>query len=206
MDKDALLHKLLFEGSQECVSKQEQALVLMGVNAVLARETEVTQFALNAFENGASYEAIAEVLMAAVVSRGLPAWLSGVKALEHIKSLSTDVTAQVAFGSVHSFEDATNYLAGENGNISSWATLMGELNRDALYHYAGLREQLLHDGQVSRKVKEFVIIGLNLALGYETGLNVHIKAALDAGANEQSIEAVFKLVLTYLGAMHATLI
>jgi AhpD family alkylhydroperoxidase len=73
------------------------------------------------------------------------------------------------------------------GEIPVWVKMMGENKPDALYHYCQLRKIGLEDGVLSRKVKELILIGINLVRRYETGLKLHIKGALDAGAKEEEI-------------------
>lgn len=73
------------------------------------------------------------------------------------------------------------------GHIPDWVKLMGEKVPEALYHYYQLRKIGVDDGVLPRKVKELILLGINLVRRYETGTRVHIKGALDAGATVEEI-------------------
>jgi len=79
------------------------------------------------------------------------------------------------------------------GFLPEWVQLMGEEVPDALYHYYQLRKIGVDDGILSRKVKELILLGINLVRHYETGTRVHIKGALDAGA---TTEEIFETIVT----------
>lgn len=73
------------------------------------------------------------------------------------------------------------------GQIPEWIKMMGDKRPDALYHYYQLRKIAVEDGVLPRKVKELILIGINLARHYEPGLRLHTKGALDAGATVEEI-------------------
>lgn len=186
--------------------RKEKELILVGINSVLLKEEEAVKHALAAQKEGALVEEVAEILLAAIVTRGLTAWLVGVKALEAMLANTDEPAPKIALEEVAEIKDladAKTYLAGENGKISNWAALMEDYNEGALLNYTRLRTFLLNDQYISRKVKEYVIIGLNLALGYNTGLSVHIEAAQKEGATKEQIQEVFSVALLYMGSITA---
>lgn len=73
------------------------------------------------------------------------------------------------------------------GYIPDWVKLMGERAPDALFHYFQLRVIGVDEGILPRKVKELILLGINLVRHYEIGTKIHIKGALDAGATEEEI-------------------
>jgi len=79
------------------------------------------------------------------------------------------------------------------GYLPDWVKLMGENAPDALYHYYQLRKIGVEDGILPRKVKELILLGINLVRRYETGTRVHMKGALDAGA---TIEEIVETIVT----------
>lgn len=198
-----LMEKTLSEGH---LTRKEKEMILVGINAVILKEEETVKHALAAQKEGALVEEVAEILLGAIVTRGLTAWLVGVKALDAMLENQEGPADEVALeevAEIKDLEDAKEYLAGENGKVSNWAALMEQYNPDALLNYTRLRTFLLNDQYVSRKVKEYVIIGLNLALGYNTGLSVHIEAAMKEGATKEQIQEVFHVALLYMGSIAA---
>ncbi|MFH0814149.1 MAG: carboxymuconolactone decarboxylase family protein [Pseudomonadota bacterium] len=83
------------------------------------------------------------------------------------------------------------------GHIPDWVKMMGDKRPDALYHYYQLRKIGVEDGVLPRKVKELILIGINLVRRYETGLELHIKGALDAGA---TVEEICETIVTAMVA------
>jgi len=77
------------------------------------------------------------------------------------------------------------------GELPEWVAQMGQMAPDALYHYHAMRKIALEDRALPRKVKELILIGINLIRRYPTGIKVHIKGALDAGCTPAEIAEVF---------------
>jgi AhpD family alkylhydroperoxidase len=83
------------------------------------------------------------------------------------------------------------------GQVPEWIKMMGDMRPDALYHYYQLRKIGVEDGHLPRKVKELILIGINLVRRYETGLRLHVKGALDAGA---TVEEICETIVTAMVA------
>jgi len=79
------------------------------------------------------------------------------------------------------------------GYVPEWVKLMGEKAPDALHHYYELRKIGVDRGVLPRKVKELILLGINLVRHYEPGTRVHVKGALDAGA---SVEEIVETIVT----------
>ena len=76
------------------------------------------------------------------------------------------------------------------GEVPEWAAVMGERCPEALYHYCQIRDVALKDRVLPRKVKELILIGINLVRRYPMGLQVHVRGALDAGCTPDEIAEV----------------
>jgi AhpD family alkylhydroperoxidase len=76
------------------------------------------------------------------------------------------------------------------GQVPDWVKVMGELAPEGLYHYYNLRNIGVNEGVLPRKVKELVLIGMNLIRRYPPGLRAHVKGALDAGCTPAEIAEV----------------
>ena len=77
------------------------------------------------------------------------------------------------------------------GELPGWVEQMGQMAPEALYHYCRMRDIALEDRVLPRKVKELILIGINLIRRYPTGIQVHVKGALDAGCTPDEIAEVF---------------
>jgi alkylhydroperoxidase/carboxymuconolactone decarboxylase family protein YurZ len=87
-------------------------------------------------------------------------------------------------------EEVYNAFRAYYGKVPDWVKLMGELAPEGLYHYFNLRAIGVNDGVLPRKVKELILIGMNLIRRYPPGLRAHIKGALDAGCTPAEIGEV----------------
>ncbi|HEY8528248.1 MAG TPA: carboxymuconolactone decarboxylase family protein [Paenibacillaceae bacterium] len=60
-----------------------------------------------------------------------------------------------------------------------------------------MRQQLLRDGAVSRKLKELTLLGINLAERYPRGVKLHAEGARKCGASDEQIaETALTALLT----------
>lgn len=193
---DLLEEKIIKNG---VIEEKFQRLVLIGMDAVTYNEKSMLFHTENGIKSGLKPIEMADALLAAIVTRGLTAWLVGIKAIEHAEKLigEKSETQKLELSSISNFEETQKYFSGENGNISKWLEYFNVYKPAAGLYYGQLRDVLLRDFAISRKIKEFVIIALNLALDYKTGLDVHIAAAYKEGATKEEIETVFQLALIH---------
>ena len=56
------------------------------------------------------------------------------------------------------------------------------------------------EGALSPKEKELICVGISIAIGCETCIVMHTKAALEAGATKEEIMEVFGVALTLRGS------
>jgi alkylhydroperoxidase/carboxymuconolactone decarboxylase family protein YurZ len=59
-----------------------------------------------------------------------------------------------------------------------------------LRDYANLRKLALSDGHVPRKMKELVLVGINLSERYPSGVSLHVTGARRLGATDTELADV----------------
>jgi alkylhydroperoxidase/carboxymuconolactone decarboxylase family protein YurZ len=59
-----------------------------------------------------------------------------------------------------------------------------------LRDYANLRKRTLGDGLVPRKMKELVLVGINLSERYPNGVSLHVSSARRLGATDAELADV----------------
>jgi AhpD family alkylhydroperoxidase len=83
------------------------------------------------------------------------------------------------------------------GRIPDWAETVGQIMPELLEPWLGLRSQVMSDGALPRKVKELMLLGINLVRRYPSGVENHLRAAMDAGATQEEImETIATAVLS----------
>ena len=65
--------------------------------------------------------------------------------------------------------------------------VMADKSPQALKAYFALRTIVIEEGALSRKVKELILLGINLVRHFEPGVSFHIKGALESGASQEEI-------------------
>lgn len=65
--------------------------------------------------------------------------------------------------------------------------VMADKSPEALKAYFALRSIVMQEGALPRKVKELILLGINLVRHFETGVRFHIKGALESGATQEEI-------------------
>ena len=73
------------------------------------------------------------------------------------------------------------------GQVPEWAETVGQIMPELLEPWLGLRSQVMVDGALPRKVKELILLGINLVRRYPPGVELHLKSAMDAGATKEEI-------------------
>ena len=76
------------------------------------------------------------------------------------------------------------------GNTPDWTQTLAELMPEMLESWLNIRQKVADDGALSRKVKEFILIGINLVRRYPSGVENHMKKALEHGATKEEIMEV----------------
>jgi alkylhydroperoxidase/carboxymuconolactone decarboxylase family protein YurZ len=178
----------------QALSKKDKLLILVGINAAGRYERGVMDYTKKALDAGASLGELVEILTPCILSRGIPAWFEGLKAITFALEIvgrdenSSSYQEFLDFQDVH---EVINYFKTEaNGIKAEWVTVMEQEAEQVLYHYGNLRASILKDGAVSRKLKEFVLVGINVAERYPKGIELHLNSARKLGATEAEISEV----------------
>ncbi|MBI5969229.1 MAG: carboxymuconolactone decarboxylase family protein [Deltaproteobacteria bacterium] len=76
------------------------------------------------------------------------------------------------------------------GQVPDWAEVVSQIMPDLLGPWIEIRSKVIADGALSRKVKELILLGINLVRRYPSGVETHMRGALDAGASKEEIMEV----------------
>lgn len=190
-------HEVITAGE---ISNKDKELMLVGVNAARRYEKGMLYHTKNALDAGASLQELIEILTPCILSRGIPAWFEGVKAIQFAKKYNGNTSSEKApeenmpEADFQDVDDARCYFTEEAGGVTSdWVKIMEEVAPEVLLHYANLRASTLKDGIVPRKLKEFVLVAINVAERYETGIKLHAKSARELGATDKELAEVMLL-------------
>lgn len=176
------------------LSKKDKLLILVGINAAGRYERGVMDYTKRALGEGASVGELVEILTPCILSRGIPAWFEGLKAITFALELVERDENPSAHQELPDFQDVhevIEYFKTEaNGIKAEWVTVLEQEAEQVLYHYGNLRASILKDGAVPRKLKEFVLVGINVAERYPKGIELHLNSARKLGATEAEISEV----------------
>lgn len=195
----ALRRTIMEEGA---LSRKEKEWVLVGVNAARRYERSMLYHTKCALDAGSTVAELAEVLLPCILSRGIPAWLEGYKALvyaeEYLGRSDRSERVEAAAPSIATLDDALAYYHEEaGGHEPDWVRLMKKYAPGTLRDYANLRSLALVDGRVPRKMKELVLVGINLSECYPAGVSLHVNGARKFGAtNAELADVALTCVLT----------
>ena len=68
---------------------------------------------------------------------------------------------------------------------------------ELLSSWIEIRSKVIADGALTRKVKELILLGINLVRRYPSGVETHMRGALDAGAtNDEVMETIATAILS----------
>ena len=195
----ALRRAIMEEG---VLSRKEKEWVLVGVNAARRYERSMIYHTKGAMDAGSTVAELAEILLPCILSRGIPAWLEGYKALvyaeEYVGRSDRCEGAEAVPPSIATVDEALAYYREEaGGHEPDWVQLMKGYAPGTLRDYANLRRLALSDGRVPRKMKELVLVGINLSEYYPTGVSLHVNGARQLGAtNAELAEVALTCLLT----------
>ncbi|WP_156289445.1 carboxymuconolactone decarboxylase family protein [Oceanobacillus salinisoli] len=188
--------------SDGAISKKDKELILVGINAARRHEDSMLYHAKGAADSGATINELVEILTPCILSRGIPAWFEGVKAIQFFNEYKNETNKEMNGHTIdmdfQSVDEAIEYFKTEaDGVKSEWIEVMEKEVSEVLLNYGNLRASILNDGKVPRKIKEFVLIGINIAERYEKGAELHISSARKLGAtNEEIAEVAITSLLT----------
>jgi alkylhydroperoxidase/carboxymuconolactone decarboxylase family protein YurZ len=186
----ALRNEILVKGKMQ---QKDKELILVGINAARRYERSMLYHTKGAIDAGATVEEIIEIISTCIISRGIPAWMTGVKAITYAledlkgKYVNEPVHKEKGFTSV---EECMNFFSNGSGNVPDWLSLLAKHNPDVLVQYCSLRKVVLKEQAVSRKLKELLLIGINVCERYKEGVELHVKGAKNFGATNEEIAEV----------------
>ncbi|NHM32893.1 carboxymuconolactone decarboxylase family protein [Neobacillus terrae] len=186
----ALRNEILVKGKMK---QKDKELILVGVNAARRYERSMLYHTKGAIDAGATVEEIIEIISTCIISRGIPAWMTGIKAISYALN---DLKGQYSIEPVHeekgftSVEECLNFFRDGSGAVPEWLNLLGKHNPDVLIQYCSLRKIVLKEQAVSRKLKELLLVGINVCERYKEGVALHVKGARNFGATDEEIAEI----------------
>jgi alkylhydroperoxidase/carboxymuconolactone decarboxylase family protein YurZ len=184
--------------------RKDKELILVGINAARRYETSMLYHTQGALDAGASVLEIADAVLCTVISRGLPAWLEGQKAvrfaLEH-QAATTAATPSVAPQQTLLQDTAAcdAYYTRTFGQLPAWAALMRDTSEDVYISYTNLRNASLAETHIRPALKELILAGINAAERYPEGVRIHASGALAKGATKAQLAECFTTALLTAG-------
>ena len=187
-----LREEILVDGK---VSKKDKELILVGINASRRYERSMLYHTKGAIDAGATVDEIADVIATCIISRGIPAWLTGIEAIKYaVNELAgpTSLNQKNERENRHfeSIEDCLQYYEQEFASTPDWVELLKQYNPDVLFRYSNLRNTALSDHHVSRKLKELILVAINVCEHYKKGIEIHVNNARELGATDEEIAEV----------------
>ena len=76
------------------------------------------------------------------------------------------------------------------GQVPDWAETVGQIMPELLEPWIKIRLLVMADGALPRKTKELVLLGINLVRRYPSGIENHLRNALDYGATKDEVMEV----------------
>ncbi|SDN75373.1 Carboxymuconolactone decarboxylase family protein [Psychrobacillus sp. OK028] len=198
------MHALLNDSH---LSKKDKSLLLVGLFAARREEQAMLHFTEIAVEAGNNVNEIAELISAAIISRGIPTWLSGIEAITKAIELTgtTETTKDPQNISAFSTqEECVSYYQSEFDQLPKWISYLIDFAPDTLLKYSNLRTTSLRDGVVSRYLKELLLYAINICDQYPKGIDIHKENAIQMGATDAVLQDV-KTICIYAVGVHAVL-
>ncbi|MFJ7663544.1 carboxymuconolactone decarboxylase family protein [Lysinibacillus sp. NPDC097162] len=195
----SMYQALLTEGA---LTKKEKTLLLVGLFAARREEKQMLYFVKQAVEAGNTVAEIAELIASAIISRGIPTWLSGIEAISYAIQLSGDAQAIEMGKEVDTFssqQECIDYYQGEFDVLPTWIQYLVDYAPDTLLKYSNLRTTSLRDGSVSRLLKELLLYAINVCDAYEKGILIHKGNAISLGASVDVLAEVKALCIYAVG-------
>ena len=193
------MHSLLQDSS---LSKKEKSLLLVGLFAARREEQAMLHFTEVAIDAGNTVNEIAELISAAIISRGIPTWLSGIEAISKAIEITGKTESSIETQNVSAFssqEDCVSYYQSEFEQLPKWIQYLVDYAPDTLLKYSNLRTTSLRDGVVSRYLKELLLYAINLCDQYPKGINIHKTNAIQLGATDAVLEDIKTICIYAVG-------
>lgn len=150
-----------------------------------------------AVEAGLTREEFADGLLAGTLSRGAAVFLAGAARLQDLPSVTGEWGDPPREARP---QEMLAYFDGILDPVPQSVLEMSEYAPGVLQSYFGLRSVVLADGPLPQKYKELLVAAINMIERYDWGMQLHLKAALRAGATHaEGVEAI--LVAVALGGI-----
>lgn len=182
------MHSLLNDSS---LSKKDKSLLLVGLFAARREEQAMIHFTEVAIDAGNTVNEIAELISSAIISRGIPAWLSGIDAITKAIELTGKTELTIESKNISAFstqEECISYYQSEFEQLPRWIAYLVEYAPDTLLKYSNLRITILRDGVVSRFLKELLLYAINICDQYPKGIDIHKTNAIQLGATDEVLQ------------------
>lgn len=179
--------------------RKYKELILVAINAARRYEPSMLMHTRGAIQAGATVPEIVEILLPCILSRGIPAWITGTKAVDLAVQLAgpSCLHNKVPDGAAQFPGDTLEYFRHDVGHVPAWVIALNSADSKVAKAYAILRAAILSDGVVPRWVKELALAGVNAAERYPEGFDLHARTALRLGATrEQLAETLLVAILT----------
>jgi alkylhydroperoxidase/carboxymuconolactone decarboxylase family protein YurZ len=193
------MHTLLADSS---LSKKEKSLILVGLFAARREEQAMLHFTEVAIDAGNTVHEIAELISTTIISRGIPAWLSGIDAISKAIELTGMVESTIETQRVSAFstqEECVSYYQSEFEQLPKWIQYLVDYAPDTLLKYSNLRITSLRDGVVSRYLKELLLYAINLCDQYPKGIDIHKTNAIQLGATDTVLQDIKTICIYAVG-------
>ncbi|MES2400565.1 MAG: carboxymuconolactone decarboxylase family protein [Pseudomonadota bacterium] len=134
---------------------------------------------------GATPQEWHEILMLFSGSRGTAMYIDGAR----ITGLSADQATPVqdTDSAFESRENILAYFGKAMGKVPAFVQLLADHKPVLFEGYFKLRSENLKDGSLPQKYKELMLVAINSAERYQTGIEIHGRAALGCGASHEEL-------------------
>ncbi|MBL0422626.1 carboxymuconolactone decarboxylase family protein [Ramlibacter sp. AW1] len=134
---------------------------------------------------GATVEEWHEVLAVFLPSRGTMMYMEGARVLGLDKALTEGADdSDTAFKRK---DEILAYFKKAMGELPGFVRILADKKPTLFEGYFKLRSENLKDAFIPQKYKELMLVALNTAERYQTGLEIHAKAALGCGASQEEV-------------------
>lgn len=162
---------------------------ILFVTFVHKRFEPFAQFhAVEARKAGATSEEWNEVLLTAILSRGPMVYAEGARILGLVQGTPNEPKEPTMTAPVETATEILQKFEKDFGGGAAWLKLLEKHSPTVLEGYFWMRSGVMTDGVLPRKYKEMLLVGLNAAERYHTGMEVHARFALSSGASREELQ------------------
>ncbi|MGX9132952.1 carboxymuconolactone decarboxylase family protein [Rummeliibacillus sp. JY-2-4R] len=192
---------------ESALSTKDKTLLLVAICAARRDEQSMLYYTEQAVIAGNGVVEIAELISSAIISRGIPTWLSGIEAITHAISIISDEELKLQrntgqkldIATFQTQEECIHYYQTEFSVLPKWVQYLIDYQPDMLLKYSNLRITSLRDGEVSRLLKELLLYAINVSDNYSKGMEIHRTNALNLGATQEVLFEVHILCTLLIG-------